>query len=113
GDVVVGRALAAAHARLGRLGGHDLVREDADPHLAAPLEVVGDGAAGRLDLARGDPTRIQRLDGELAEGDRVAAGGDAAHPATVLLAVLEALGLQHATAPRLRRPAAARRAPAP
>src|SRR5436190_12608665 len=47
-------ALAGAHADLDRLLGDRLVREDADPQLAAALDVARDGAAAGLDLARGE-----------------------------------------------------------
>src|SRR6266436_2166922 len=39
-DPVIRRALARAHARLGRLGRHRLVWEDANPDLAATLDVA-------------------------------------------------------------------------
>src|SRR5918992_3096527 len=38
GDPVLGRSLAGAHARLGRLLRHRLVREHVDPDLAAALD---------------------------------------------------------------------------
>ena len=54
-DPELDRALALAHADFGRLLGHRHVREDPDPDAAGALEMAGDRAAGRLDLARGDP----------------------------------------------------------
>src|SRR6185503_11125291 len=99
-----------AHASLGRLGRDDLVREDADPHFATALQVVGDRASRRLDLAGGDPRWLERANGELAKGDGVAARGDATQAAVGALhhlAVLHTLGLQHGLAllsrPRARR----------
>src|SRR6185295_2752471 len=79
GDPLFRVALAVTHARLGRLLRDRLVREDADVQLAAALDVAGDRDAGRLDLARGDEAARQRLQAELAEGERGRALGDAAH----------------------------------
>ena len=64
-DPEFGRALAAAHAHFGRLHRHRHVREDADPDAADALDVAGDGAARRLDLARGDAAGLDRLEAEL------------------------------------------------
>src|SRR5215216_3360936 len=96
---VVRRTLALAHARLRRLRGHRLVREDADPDLAAALDVVRDRAPRRLDLARVDPRRLERLQAELAEGDRRAGVGRAAPVPPVLLAELRSLWLEHFVLP--------------
>ena len=71
GDPVLGRALAGAHARLGRLLGHRLVREDVDPDLAAALDLARHRDPGRLDLAVGQPAGVERLQPVVAEGDRV------------------------------------------
>src|SRR5207237_785629 len=94
-DVVIGCALARAHAGFGWLGRNDLVWKDADPDFTASLEMVGNCPTGGLDLAGGDPRRFEGADRELAEGNRVAAHRDAAH-ATVgalhHLAMLHALG---------------------
>src|ERR1043166_380035 len=95
---MVGCALARAHARLGRLGRDDLVGEDANPHFTATLEVVRNGAPSGLDLAGGNPRRLERADSELTEGDGVAAGCDttqAAVGALVHLAMLESFRLRH------------------
>src|SRR5687768_6727689 len=97
-------ALALAHARLCGLLRHRLVREDADPHLAAALEAAREGDAGRLDLAVGHPPRLQRLQPVLAEGQGGPALGLALHVAPLGLAVLDALGHQHRRSPlRVRR----------
>ena len=69
GNPVLRVALAGTHPRLGRLLRHRLVREDANPDLAAALQVVGDRAPGGLDLAAADPCRLRRLQRELAKGD--------------------------------------------
>src|SRR4051794_40215639 len=53
GHVVLGVALAVAHADFGRLLRDWLVRKDADPDSAAALDVTRDRAASRFDLARG------------------------------------------------------------
>src|SRR3954469_1027443 len=92
----LGVALARAHAGLGRLLGDGLVREHVDPDLAAPLDVAGHGDSGRLDLAGGDPARVEVLDAVLAERQLGAAGGVTSQPAAVLLAVLDLAGHQHA-----------------
>src|SRR5436190_828453 len=89
------RALAGAHADLGRLLRHRHVREDADPDAAGSLHVARDGAAGGLDLARGQAVRLHRLQPERAEVEVEAALGGAADAALEGLAVLGALGLQH------------------
>src|SRR5215208_2131632 len=70
-DPVIGRALAAPHPGLGRLGRDRLVREYANPDLATSLEVVSDRPPSGLDLAGGDPTRLEGLDAELAKRDLV------------------------------------------
>src|SRR5690606_29790983 len=92
---IFGRALARAHADLGGLGGNGHVREDADPQAPLTLDVAGDRAAGRLDLARGDPLRLQGLEAEGAEIERGAALGVAVDAALVRLAELCAFRLKH------------------
>src|SRR5437667_117796 len=86
-DPVVGRALARTHPDLSGLLGDRLIGEDVDPHLAAALEVVRDRAPRGLDLTRGHPAGVHRLQSEIALRDGVArlrrslhalAGGDAA-----------------------------------
>src|SRR5438093_407554 len=91
----LGVALAGAHAGLGRLLGDRLVGEDADPDLAAALDVAGHGAAGSLDLPVRHPRGLHRLQAEVAERDGGALRGDALAAAAVHLAVLDALGDQH------------------
>ena len=71
GDPELGVALAGTHAGLGRLLGDRLVGEDVDPHLAAALDGAGHGDTGGLDLAGGQPARLERLDAVLAEGQVV------------------------------------------
>src|SRR6185503_7878673 len=61
------RALALSHARLGRLLRDWLVREDADPDLAAAFDVARQRHARGLDLPVGDPTRFRRLQSVGAE----------------------------------------------
>src|SRR5262245_13700716 len=90
-----GRALARAHADLGRLLRYRHVREDADPHAAGALHVARDGAAGGLDLAGGEAVGLHCLQAEGAEVEVEAALGRAADAALEGLAVLGALGLQH------------------
>src|SRR6266540_846444 len=80
-DPAFRRALALAHARLGRLLRERLVGEDVDPHLAAAL-----------DLAVRDPGGVERLQAEVAELHRVLALRMPAAPAAMLLAELRLLG---------------------
>src|SRR6266540_6645597 len=94
-DPVLGCALPRAHARLGRLLAHRLVREDVDPDLPATLDLSGHGDTGRLDLAVRDPGGLHRLEAVVAELDAGLAFRDARAPAALLLAVLRFLGEQH------------------
>src|SRR6185295_16039482 len=81
-----GRALARAHADLGGLGRDRHVREDADPQTPLALDVAGDRAASRLDLARGDPLRGHGLEAISAEVQARAALGIAMDAALMGLA---------------------------
>src|SRR5579883_2866376 len=83
----LGRALAGAHAHLGRLLRDRHVGEDADPHAPHALDVARDRAPRRLDLARGDAARLDRLEPVGAEIERRSARGQALDAALVLLAV--------------------------
>src|SRR3954452_7574753 len=98
GDPVLGRSLAGPHARLGRLLGHRLVREDVDPDLAAALDLARHRDSGGLDLAVGAPAAVERLQPVLAELDARAALGVARPAAAMLLAVLYTLGSEHRSA---------------
>src|ERR1035437_8041424 len=69
GHPMVGCALAGTHSSFGGLLGRRLVREDADPDLAAALYRSGHGAPGSLDLAAGDPCRLEGGEAEVAESD--------------------------------------------
>src|SRR5436190_1582071 len=95
GDPELGRALARAHADFGRLRTHRNVRENADPQAAGALDVAGDRAARRLDLAGGDPLRLHGLEAEGAEVELCPTLGVAVDAALEGLAELGALGLQH------------------
>src|SRR5688572_22624213 len=61
------RPLALPHARLGRLLRDRFVREDADPDLAAALDVTGERHARSLDLPVGDPAGLHGLESVGAE----------------------------------------------
>src|SRR5439155_22616655 len=98
GHPVLGRPLAGAHARLGRLLRRRLVREDVDPHLPAALDLARHRDSGSLDLAVGDPSRLERLEPEVAELHRRLTLGDAATPATLVLAELRPLREEHLVA---------------
>src|SRR5829696_943775 len=89
------RALARAHADLGRLLRDRHVGEHANPDAAGTLHVTRDGAAGGLDLARGQAVGLHRLQAIGAEVEVETALGGAADAALEGLAVLGALGLQH------------------
>src|SRR5882672_10215183 len=95
GDPLFDIALAVAHARLGRLLGHRLVREHADPDLPAALDEAGHGDAARLDLARGQAARLQDLEAVVAEGEIAPAVGLALVATLLLLAELGACWLHH------------------
>src|SRR5205085_7145485 len=86
-------------ADLGRLRRHRNVREHADPQAPGALDVTRDRAARRLDLARGDPLRLHRLQAEGAEVELGPALGIAVDAALEGLAELGALGLQHGLNP--------------
>src|SRR5947199_3438465 len=66
-DPALGRALARAHAGLGRLLREALVGEDVDPDLAAALDLARHRDPGGLDLAVRDPTAVDRLQPVVAE----------------------------------------------
>src|SRR5690606_37441836 len=89
------RALARAHAGLGRLLRERTVGEDVDPDLAAALDVPGHRDTRGLDLAVRDVRRSQRLDPELAEVDLRAAGRLTGPRRVVLLAVLDLAWDEH------------------
>src|SRR4249919_882430 len=95
GDPEFGRALARAHADFCRLGAHWNVRKHADPKAPSALDVTRDCAASRLDLARGDPLRLHRLQTEGAEVELGSALGVAVDAALEGLPEFGALGLQH------------------
>src|SRR3954449_679889 len=66
-DPALGRALARAHAGLGRLLREALVREDVDPDLAAALDLARHRDTSRLDLAVRDPAAVDGLEAVVAE----------------------------------------------
>src|SRR5215211_1821834 len=95
GDPCLGRALALAHARLGRLLGDRLVREDVDPDLAAALDLAGHRDSGSLDLAVRHPGVFHRLDPVVAELHPGLPLRQATAPAALVLAELGLLREQH------------------
>src|SRR4051794_7212678 len=95
GDPALRVALAGAHAGLGRLLGEGLVREDVDPHLAATLDLACHRDTSGLDLAVGEPTRLEGLQAVIAEGDRLLAPREAMPTPAMHLAELDALRGQH------------------
>src|SRR6185436_1993712 len=94
-DPALGRALARAHAGLGRLLRVRLVGEDVDPDLPATLDLARHRDSGGLDLAVGHPAAVERLQPVVAELQARAALRVAAPAAAMLLAPLDSLGLKH------------------
>src|SRR5437868_9167169 len=99
GHVVLGVALAVAHADFGRLLRDRLVGEDADPDAATALHVARDRATCGFDLARGQAATLGGLEAEVAERHVGTARGDAGVAALLLLAIFSACRLQHAYSP--------------
>src|SRR3982751_1517738 len=93
--VVLGIALAVAHAHFGGLLRDGLVREDADPDAAATLDVTGHRPSRGLDLARREAATTDGFQAEFAEADLGADRGHALVPALLLLAVFTSSWLQH------------------
>src|SRR5581483_2561717 len=87
------RPFAAALSGLRRLLGNRLVREDADPELAAAAHEARDRAARGFGLAGAEPAGPHGLQAVVTKGDGVAGLGASAPPAAVHLAVLGALRL--------------------
>src|SRR5436305_10187376 len=85
GDPGLGRALALAHPRLGRLLRDRLVREDVDPDLAAALDLARHRDPRSLDLAVRHPRDAGGLQAEVAELHGVLALRHAAPAAALLL----------------------------
>src|SRR5215210_427579 len=94
-DPVLGRALARAHARLGRLLRHRLVRKHVDPDLAATLDLACHCDSGSLDLTVGDPAVLERLDPVVAVLHRRLALGEPTTAAALDLPELGFLGQEH------------------
>src|SRR5450432_615476 len=92
---VIHRTLTFTHAGFGRLGGHGLIREYANPDTPTPLDIADDGTSGSFDLALRDPGRFKRLETELAKLYVRAAQGFTRHTAAHLLAVFYPLWHQH------------------
>src|SRR5688500_14352966 len=99
GDPPLRRALARAHAGLGRLLGVRAVGVDVDPDLAATLDVTRHGDTSRLDLTVGHVVTLHRLDAEVAEGELGSTLGHAAALGVMLLAVLDPSWHQHQLVP--------------
>src|SRR5215813_1009980 len=99
GDPEFRRPFARTHAHFERLLRHRHVRIDANPNSARALHVAGERAARSLDLARGDPLRLQRLEAELTERQVDARGRNPLDAAFVRLAELGTHRLQHGCSP--------------
>src|SRR6187549_4244267 len=92
-------ALTRTHARFRGLLGEGLVRKHPEPNASAALDLAGHGHAGGLQLAVGDPGRLEGLDAEFAEGKRRAARGYALHLAALHFTELQSLGAKHVRLP--------------
>src|ERR1051325_1437937 len=95
GDPVLRGALARAHARLGRLLGDGLVREDVDPDLAATADLARHRDTGSLDLPVRDPAGLERLEAVIARLHGRLALREAPPAASLVLAELGFLRKQH------------------
>src|SRR5262245_60766269 len=82
-DPQLDAALARAHAHFERLLGDRHVREHANPDPPRALHVTRERTPRRLDLARGDAIRLNRLQAVFAEGERLPAGRQATDAAFV------------------------------
>src|SRR5436190_8573235 len=102
-DPVLRRALARAHAGLGRLFGRRLGVEYVDPHLPASLDLARHRNSRGLDLPVGDPAGLERLQAVVAELHGRLALGEAAPAAALVLAELRLLGQEHLVVRLLRR----------
>src|SRR5690606_12754391 len=94
-DPVLDVALTLALAHLERLLRDRLVREDADPDLAAALHVARHRAPRGLDLPRGQLAAADRLQPELAEAHRIAPRREPGVAALELLSEFGPFRLQH------------------
>jgi hypothetical protein len=74
-DPTFDRAFSLAHTDFQGLLRAWLVREQADPHLAASFHMAGDRDTGGFDLGGGQETALKRLQSEIAEIQFVAALG--------------------------------------
>src|SRR5438552_5927344 len=95
GDPVLGCPLTGAHARLGRLLGHRLVREDVDPDLSATADLARHRDSGGLDLTVRDPAGLERFQAVVAGLHLRLTLGEAAAAAALVLAELGLLREQH------------------
>src|SRR5580658_3437223 len=84
-------AFALTHTRFSGLLGHRLVRENANPQLAAALDVARNGHTRRFNLAVGDPIRLHRFQTVHAESQRRSTPGFSGAAAALLLAKLHFL----------------------
>src|SRR5205085_2625105 len=71
-----------------RTGGHGLVGENADPHLAFALHVAGHRNAGRFDLRVSDPSALYGLQSERSEIEIDGAGSLASATSAMGLPIL-------------------------
>src|SRR5207253_1981998 len=91
----LGCAFAFAHTRLERLLRHRLVGKDADPDLAAALDVARHGNTARFNLTRRHPARLERLQPEITERDFLPTSGESTAASALLLSELDLFRHHH------------------
>src|SRR5208283_316190 len=96
GDVVFGVALAIAHAHFRGFLRNRLVRENTDPHPAAPLNMSGQRPARRLNLTRRQPPATGSFQPIFTETHLTPLGRNTFVAPLLFLAVLPSSWLQHA-----------------
>jgi hypothetical protein len=66
--------------------GDRFIRKNADPDFATPTDITSHCPSGGFDLTGSNPTGFGGLQGEIAEINRISAGGQPAHPSALLFA---------------------------
>src|SRR6185437_7830175 len=100
GDPVFRLAFALTHTRFKRLARHRFVREDPDKHTTFAAKEVAACHTTGLNLPRGNPRRLERLETIFAERDVIAARRVALHLSALAFAVSNPLGHHWHKTPR-------------
>src|SRR5574337_215447 len=95
GNPIFGVALAVTHPHFGGFLGNRLVREDAYPDAAAPLDVTSHGATGSLNLPGGQTAPARGLQTIFTETDLSTPRRQAGVAAFLFLTILPSRRLQH------------------